>query len=178
MGKKNHRSERSREASRGRDPVRVREVKRGHVFAETRRVLDPRDLPGLSLSRDVISDLTRPTSKFGPIQFAGPKPGVVTNPSTRSAPAARATLAQRAISEASAPSHRPGGASRQLGPIKKALPSVPTQNRDVDKTRLHGPNHSLQVREPTSCKERPDNTKSTRGGGASRAFIPWCSRRT
>ncbi|QCS37306.1 hypothetical protein [Tortoise microvirus 82] len=145
---------------------------RSWLHQQPRRVLDPRDLPGLSIGPDIARALAGERVEFRPTQFQGPKPGVVLNP--------EATPRAQLIGALQAPAPlRRAEPQRVLRPSQAGGPKASVKSADEPARSSHDPNHSLKVREPKSCKERPDNSKRTRGDGVSRRdFVPWCSRRS
>ena len=64
------------------------------------------------------------------------------------------------------------GRPTRASSLGSALNSSPASSTVRQSHRQDSP----KVRDQSTCKERPDNKKRTRGRGGPRKFIPWCGR--
>lgn len=110
------------------------------------------------------------------------EPGNYRNPAFLAKPqAVRGATASRSKREAEQAGSRAAQAraARSKAQLQKQAKSVVAKQGEAGKAdQLHA-ERSPQARKerlPATCKERPQTTKK-KGGGASRAFVPWCSRR-
>lgn len=110
------------------------------------------------------------------------EPGNYRNPAFLAKPqAVRSATAARGKREAEQAGSRAAQAraARSKAQLQKQAKAVGAKQATAGKTEHLHAERSPQARKerlPATCKERPPTAKK-KGGGASRAFVPWCSRR-